>query len=401
MKHIALLTLAVLTSFVFAGSTIAQDYLPLIQKDTISLTQVNLENITSEDFSESIQKVGSAAIDYFLGDNEDVADMKKSLPLISMLAEQVFIANVQPLKDAGVKSIYFVVDQPETADVTLYPYLALPTKDLDETQKKQVREAFSLLNKQIPEGAQFTLKYRLDRHGFYFVMLVPTDLSADEVKAYTKEHFAKLTPVQKPEFTEAFKAIDPSALVSSVTLNVQNDDIAANQLAAIFSEIEAAPNADEFAQALKDSIVKYNELGKKLASHVKYSSSYVSLKNLEIVSNIKANSANDAKEYIAGVNEELIPEVNQTLDKIWEQILTKAEEGGNEISKETLEEAKEQLKKLINIFVQFDVNDSDITWKMNEKFWSDNKETIHGFIDFVKANASNVMPSDTLDFEEL
>lgn len=394
MKHFANWALAVLTSFICAGSLIAQDYAPLIQKDTISITQVNLSNLTSEELVDSIQKIGSAAIDYFMPETDN-SQMKESLPIISMIAEQAFVTNIQPLKEAGAEKIYFVVDQPKDSSVTLYPYLAVPTQDMSDTQKKQLRDAFSLLNKQIPEGSQFTLKYRLDRNGFYFVLLVPTELSTDEVKTYTKKHFAKLNTVQKPEFTAGFEAIDPNAVFSSVSLIAQNDEIVSNQLEKAFAQIDEIPNVDEFSNTLKDVITKLVELSNSMTSHVKYNYSYVSLKNLELVSCAQAKSEKDAEEYITSVNNKLLPTINEMLDKLWEN-LGKADEN---TPKETLEDAKEHIKKLIGVFCQFDVQGTVITWKIDKDFWVDNKATFTEFVNFLKANIPS--ESEEAEFEEL
>lgn len=402
MKRFTLLALSVVTSLVFAGVSFAQDYVPLVQKDTISITKINLANLDSPKLTQTLQTVGSAAVDYFVSDKEKSEETKKALPLVGIIVGQYFGTNIQPLKDAGADSVYFVVDQPEDASVTLYPYIAVPIKGMTDAQKNELRQSFSLLNQQLPQGSQFTLKYRFERNGFFFVLVVPSELTSDEVKAYMKARFTKIVSVDKPEFAEGFKSVDDTAVISGVTLNAQNDEIGQGQLQKIFEQLESSPNAEN-VDVLKETISKYYELGKTFAEHVKYNYWYVSLDKLEIVSNIQAKSAKDAEEYVAGINETLLPEINKTIDSLVETTLNNSEANIDEEAKAAIVEGNEQVKKLLKVFCQFTVKDSVITWKMDEKFWTDNKTTFDEIAKFVKEKLAAVQASEVEEeeFEEL
>ncbi|MBP5622259.1 MAG: hypothetical protein J6X44_09615, partial [Thermoguttaceae bacterium] len=237
MKRFTLVVLALFASFVCTNDIFAQGaYAPLVLKETVSIVRVNLNNINSEKISSTIQKVGTAAVDYFVADGENAKNAKQVIPLAGIIAAQFFGTNVQPIIDAGADEIYFVVEQPEDVNKTLYPYVAVPVKSLSNDQKKELRDAIGDINKQIPEESEFTLKYRFERDGFLFVLIIPSSVSTDEVKAYMKERFTKIATVDNEEFAAGFKAIDSSAFISGVTLNARNDELTKSQLEKVFSQ---------------------------------------------------------------------------------------------------------------------------------------------------------------------
>ncbi len=398
MKRFTLVALALFTSFVFTNALFAQGtYAPLIQKETVSVVRVNLDNVDSTKISSTIQTVGSAAVDYFVADSETATNAKQTIPLVGIIAAQFFGTNVQPIKDAGVGEFFFVVDQPEDASKTLYPYVAFPVNGLSDAQKKDLRSAIGEINKQIPEESEFTLKYRFEREGFLFVLIVPSSVSTDEVKAYMKERFTKIASVDKEEFVNGFKAIDSAAFVSGVTLNAQNEELTKSQLEKVFSQFEENPALAEYADTLKETSLRFNEISKSLMEKVQYNYWYVSLDNLEIVSNIQANSADDAKAYVDAVKDVLLPELNKTLDAVLESTLTSAEDKVADDEKELAQKCMEKVKTLVDVFVQYSIEDSVVSWKMNEKFWVDNKPVFDEIVQFVQ---EEILPKFTSDEDE-
>ena len=398
MKRFTLVALALFTSFVFTNALFAQGaYAPLIQKETVSVVRVNLDNVDSTKISSTIQTVGSAAVDYFVADSETATNAKQTIPLVGIIAAQFFGTNVQPIKDAGVGEFFFVVDQPEDASKTLYPYVAFPVSGLSDAQKKDLRSAIGEINKQIPEESEFTLKYRFEREGFLFVLIVPSSVSTDEVKAYMKERFTKIASVDKEEFVNGFKAIDSGAFVSGVTLNAQNEELTKSQLEKVFSQFEENPALAEYADTLKETSLRFNEISKSLMEKVQYNYWYVSLDNLEIVSNIQANSADDAKAYVDAVKDVLLPELNKTLDAVLESTLTSAEDKVADDEKELAQKCMEKVKTLVDVFVQYSIEDSVVSWKMNEKFWVDNKPVFDEIVQFVQ---EEILPKFTSDEDE-
>lgn len=408
MKRVMLVALLLAASFVFTSAIFAQNgHAPLVQQETISITHVNLNNVDADKLSSTIQKIGNAAVDYFVEDSEQATEAKNSLPLFALIGAQYFTTNVQPLKDAGADDFYFVVDQPEDAGETFYPYLAFPVADLTGDQKKELRDAIRDLNQQIPEGSPFSLKYRFERHGFLFVLIIPESVSIDEVKAYMKDRFTEIATVEKEEFVDGFERIDPTAVISGVTLNAQNDEITENQLEEIFDQLDSNLSLEEeYSDSLKEVIVEFNEIGKSLAEKVLYNYWYISLDNLEMVSNIQAKSANDAEAYVADVNEVLMPKLYETLDGIFEMGLEAADADLDEEEQELTEKVKEllkvkeQLKTVLGTFVQFSVDDSVITWKMDEEFWTDNKPVFDEMIRFFTEEIANQFDEDDVETDE-
>ena len=401
MKRFTLVVLALFASFVCTNAIFAQGaYAPLVLKETVSIVRVNLNNINSEKISSTIQKVGTAAVDYFVADGENAKNAKQVIPLAGIIAAQFFGTNVQPIIDAGADEIYFVVEQPEDVNKTLYPYVAVPVKSLSNDQKKELRDAIGDINKQIPEESEFTLKYRFERDGFLFVLIIPSSVSTDEVKAYMKERFTKIATVDNEEFAAGFKAIDYSAFISGVTLNARNDELTKSQLEKLFSQCEENPALAEYADTFKETSLRFNEISKSLMEKVQYNYWYASLDKLEIVSNIQANSADDAKAYVDAVKNVLMPELNKTLDRVLESALTSTENEVGDEEKELAEKVMEKTKTLIDTFVQYTVEDSVVTWKMDEKFWVDNKPVFDGVVQFVQEEILPKFNSDEGEDEE-
>jgi hypothetical protein len=130
---------------------------------------------------------------------------------------------------------------------------------------------------------------------------------------------------------------------------------------------------------------------------VQYNYWYVSLDNLEIVSNIQANSADDAKAYVDAVKDVLLPELNKTLDAVLESTLTSAEDKVADDEKELAQKCMEKVKTLVDVFVQYSIEDSVVSWKMNEKFWVDNKPVFDEIVQFVQ---EEILPKFTSDEDE-
>jgi hypothetical protein len=125
-----------------------------------------------------------------------------------------------------------------------------------------------------------------------------------------------------------------------------------------------------------------------------------------MVSNIQAKSANDAEAYVADVNEVLMPKLYETLDGIFEMGLEAADADLDEEEQELTEKVKEllkvkeQLKTVLGTFVQFSVDDSVITWKMDEEFWTDNKPVFDEMIRFFTEEIANQFDEDDVETDE-
>ena len=397
MKHFTSLVLSLAATLIFAGAAVAQDdYAPLVQKETISVSRINFDQLNSDQISQKIVKIANSAVDYFVSDKNQATEIKKTVPIASIFIAQAFANYVQPLQDAGVKYAYIVVEQPEDPEETLYPYVAIPVKGLSKEQKDGIREALKTINKNIPEETreQASLKYRFERHDFLFVLLAPADEDADDVKAYMKKHFTKLDTVEKPEFAEGFKAIDPTALFCSVGITVQNDALTDKQIEEALDKLEDNGADEELADTLKNVAEKFAKIGKELASYTKSATFYISAEKEEIVYTIHTNSADDAKKFADTLENTLVKEFVATMN----DTINKATEDSDldDDDKALLAEGQKQFQKLVEVFKKMKVDGANATWKMDAKFWSDNKPVFDEIGAFIK---EKVMPKVNMDVD--
>ena len=406
MKYFARAALALLALFVVGNIANAQtEYESLVRQDSVSITRINLDKLSAEQLSQVVQKVGNAAVDYFVDDKEQKDSVKKLLPIAGIFLSQFFESNVQPFKDAGVKDAYFVVDLPEDPAETYYPYVAFPVASMNEQQKKDLRDAVSNVNKQIPESAEFTLKYRFERNGFLFILVIPKDVDQSVVKEYMKNRFTTIEPAKDPFAKQAFDAIGPNVPLSGVNFKPQNSDFSANQISQLFKQLEGNEIFGD-VEGLKEKVTKLDEVSKKLQEKVQYSYWFVDVDNLEITSVVQANSPDDAKAYLNGIESDVVPLINEIIDAGSKISLGDEDAQLDDSEKDLLLNLCEHVKKLVVVFTKSTVKDSEVVWKLDESFWKENRATFTDFIDFVKKDLlpkvqSDVNVEDLEDLEDL
>lgn len=400
MKRLGISALSILTSFVCACVAYAQnDASGLIQKETVTVVKVDLTKIDSETLSGAVQKIGSAAIDYFVDEADKASEMKETLPFASLLVGQAFSEFVAPVQATGADAVYIVGEQPEEGTEALYPYVAVPTKGMTDAQKKELRDAFANINSKLSNEAPFTLKYRFERNGYFFVLVVPSNLEQSEVKAYIKKRFTKIATVESPAFANGFNVVPSNAIVSGVQRIVVNTDLVAEQLEGAFAQLGAMTGNDDVVSKI-ESIV---EKGSDLAAKVDYNVFYVALDEPEVAVTFKAKSESDAQEYASGMNENFLVAFNAIVDYAVSMAMQTASENGAEGTDEEkakIEELKVEAGNLATLFVNFKAEGDLVTWKMNEKFWVDNKVAIKKFVEFVKGIAPKSDEEADVEAEE-
>ncbi len=400
MKRFALLALAVISAFVLPATTKAQEYAPLIQKETVAVFRLNFDKLDAEQLSSQAITLGNSAVDYFVADTEKAAQLKEAVPLAQVFVAQYFATFVQPLKDANVSNMYFVLDQSDDPDETIYPYIAIATDSLSSDDLEKARSAMKLLNQQLNSA----LKYRFVHNGFFYTLLVPADKDADEVKAYVKERFTELNTVDKPEFKEGFDMADPDAVFTSVALSAKNKELVNTQLENAFAQIDAA-GLEEFGDSIKAFVQQASDLSLKCADLVKFNVCDVNIDKFEVVSRAVAVSDAAAEEYVELVDG-FIDETNDFLDSIFVQAIEMDESA--EVDEEDVKAISESLKEILALFTKFDVDGSTITWKMDGDFWTKNKpvfddfaSTIAGLAEKAGVDVDELDDEDDLDFDEL
>ena len=400
MKSFFRASLALLALFAFCGVVRSQSYESLVQKETVSIVKINLDQIDSQSLAKSIQKIGNGAVDYFLpGNDENATQFKQLVPIAGMFVSQAYSTNVEPLKEAGVKELYVVVDQAKDENEKLYPYVAVPVEGLQKEQKDEIRNALQGFNKMLPQDSQYTLKYRFERSGFIFNLIVPSELSQDDVKAYMKSRFQKIATVEATNFVDGFKAAPAKAALSGVNLKVDNDELAQKQIDDAFAQIEENADADAL-KMFKDSIGSLVNLNEELSQKVKYNYWWVDLQALEVVSVIQANSNDDAKEYVDVVQSKLVAELNSMFDKLASSVADSEDSSVTDDQKELAKKAVEQAKPVVAAFMTCSVDGSKVVWKINEKFWTDNKPVFDEFVRFIREEVLAKMKTDDVDNDE-
>lgn len=391
MKRLVLFALAIVSAFALPSAVKAQEFVPLVQPETTSVTRVNLDKLDSATLTSQTEKIANAALDFFVPDAEQAEEMKQAVPVVKLVLGQYLETYVQPLKDAGVRNFYIIFDKSDDPAEISYPYLAFPTSDLTEDQLSEVRNVMKTINQQVNS----VIKYRFVRNNFFFVMITPAENDdEDEIKAYVKKHFSKLNTVEKAEFTEGFENIDPDAVIATVSLPVYNEEEFTNAVAQVSSLLDATESP--FGDEIIDVLENIGELGAKIQGHVRYATTSVNLDQLEIVQKTYLKSEESAAEWQKLTND-VVDKIFSALSQAAEKALSDKE--FNQIGL-TVEEAKDVLstvEELTRACSATTAEGSAVVWKMNEQFWSDKKPLIKDLTEKINALAAKNSANDEAD----
>lgn len=391
MKRLVLFALAIVSAFALPSAVKAQEFVPLVQPETTSVTRVNLDKLDSATLTSQTEKIANAALDFFVPDAEQAEEMKQAVPVVKLVLGQYLETYVQPLKDAGVRNFYIIFDKSDDPAEISYPYLAFPTSDLTEDQLSEVRNVMKTINQQVNS----VIKYRFVRNNFFFVMITPAENDdEDEIKAYVKKHFSKLNTVEKAEFTEGFENINPDAVIATVSLPVYNEEEFTNAVAQVSSLLDATESP--FGDEIIDVLENIGELGAKIQGHVRYATTSVNLDQLEIVQKTYLKSEESAAEWQKLTND-VVDKIFSALSQAAEKALSDKE--FNQIGV-TVEEAKDLLstvEELTRACSATTAEGSAVVWKMNEQFWSDKKPLIKDLTEKINALAAKNSANDEAD----
>ncbi len=374
MKRLGILALVASAAFFASSFAAAQDdYLPLVQEETISIVRADLSKIDGQQLSKLFQKTAAGVVDAFVQDKEQADQLKQALPLVGMMIAQNVATYVKPLQEVGVKYVYAVIEQPKD-DALLYPYLAIPTKDLSKEQVAKLRDCLKELN----QALNSSIKYRFERNGFMIVLLIPNTVEADEAKAYAKNRFAKFNTVEKPEFAKGFKAGDPNAAFVSVSLSSRNDAMIQKQLDSVATMLDSAEGAEEVAEVVKNSLNEFNALSKEASKCVSFAAVSVNLDAPSVSSKIQAKSADAAKKYVE-LNK---VKAKEAYSKLLAGLLESKTISETPIA-ENVEELESLLNELYDVFSQYEADGDVIALKYDENFFNNSKPTFDKVVAFV------------------
>ena len=391
MKRLVLFALAIVSAFALPSAVKAQEFVPLVQPETTSVTRVNLDKLDSATLTSQAEKIANAALDFFVPDAKQAEEMKQAVPVVKLVLGQYLETYVQPLKDAGVRNFYIIFDKSDDPAEISYPYLAFPTSDLTEDQLSEVRNVMKTINQQVNS----VIKYRFVRNNFFFVMITPAENDdEDEIKAYVKKHFSKLNTVEKAEFTEGFENIDPDAVIATVSLPVYNEEEFTNAVAQVSSRLDATESP--FGDEIIDVLENIGELGAKIQGHVRYATTSVNLDQLEIVQKTYLKSEESAAEWQKLTND-VVDKIFSTLSQAAEKALSDKEFNQIGVTVEEAQDLLSTVEELTRACSATTAEGSAVVWKMNEQFWSDKKPLIKDLTEKINALAAKYSANDEAD----
>ena len=391
MKRLVLFALAIVSAFALPSAVKAQEFVPLVQPETTSVTRVNLDKLDSATLTSQAEKIANAALDFFVPDAEQAEEMKQAVPVVKLVLGQYLETYVQPLKDAGVRNFYIIFDKSDDPAEISYPYLAFPTSDLTEDQLSEVRNVMKTINQQVNS----VIKYRFVRNNFFFVMITPAENDdEDEIKAYVKKHFSKLNTVEKAEFTEGFENIDPDAVIATVSLPVYDEEEFTNAVAQVSSLLDATESP--FGDEIIDVLENIGELGAKIQGHVRYATTSVNLDQLEIVQKTYLKSEESAAEWQKLTND-VVDKIFSTLSQAAEKALSDKEFNQIGVTVEEAQDLLSTVEELTRACSATTAEGSAVVWKMNEQFWSDKKPLIKDLTEKINALAAKYSANDEAD----
>ena len=391
MKRLVLFALAIVSAFALQSTIKAQEFAPLVQPETTSVTRINLDQLDASTLTSQAEKIANAALDLFVPDADQAEEMKQAVPVVKLFLGQYLETYIQPLKDAGVRNFYLIVDKSDAPAEISYPYLAFPTSDLTEDQLSEVRNVMKTINQQVNS----VIKYRFVRNNFFFVMITPAENDdEDEIKAYVKKHFSKLNTVEKAEFTEGFENIDPDAVIATVSLPVYDEEEVTNAVAQVSSLLDAteSPFGDEIIDALEN----IGELGAKVQGHVRYATTSVNLDQLEIVQKTYLKSEESTAEWQKLTND-VLDKFFSTLSQAAEKALSDKEFNQIGVTVEEAQDLLSTVEELTRACSATTAEGSAVVWKMNEQFWSDKKPLIKDLTEKINALAAKYSANDEAD----
>ncbi|MDO5308017.1 MAG: hypothetical protein Q4G03_00765 [Planctomycetia bacterium] len=382
MKSFLAVALAICVSFGMVGRSFAQqEVAPLVHEETTVIMRVNLGSLEADEFTASLQELSTAAIDYFVKDQENAEQLKQLVPLGQMFVEQFFTQYAQPLKDANAKSVYIVIEQSENMAVdTLYPYIAIPTKGMSETDLQDARKALAKLN----DALKSTLKFRFVRNGFLYALITPSYLESEDVKDYTKARFSKPGNADATAFIEGFKNADPEAILNVVTYPNKNTTASIAEAEKSLEELretlsEVDPSFQEVVEQLSQLLEKAVEFQKNNADRIIYGVANFNLKKFEINSKVELKS--DAQSYLDECHA-LSQELKSTILSA-ANVLSKQED--LPVDAATINDIASVINELIDAYTALpQAQDNAIVMKFDRVFWQDNQPTVDKLIKIIQ-----------------
>ncbi len=379
MRKFASYALSFVAAFTMLGTLCAQEYAPLVQKDVTSIVRVNLNKLDPERLGAQVEKLGAAAIDYFAPEMKNADDFKKALPTANLFISRFHKDYVAPLTASGVANVYFFASVSSNGD-SVFPYAAIPIKLLNDDQLDAVRALLKKVNRQVEES----ISYRFERDGFFFLPIIPENVSKSSAQDYVDNYFAKIEAVDPELFVEGFKAVDADdAVISGVSIMNSNHQLLQDQkerLLKVVSDIDDDDD-DDLIVAAKDLLKFTAEFGEKESKLIEYSAWAINVDKLELVSLVQANSRDDAKSYLELVESELLGKINNFIDACERRAVRDIDrdDDRDELNEAEIKTLASAFKELLPILLAYDRDGARLVKKLDGKFFDANKGKLQDF----------------------
>lgn len=281
VKRGALAVLFVLFCGLGTMTFAANDYAPLVGKETLGVAKVDL---TQLDFPKLTKQICDIAKDYlviFVPEKEERDQIQKALPMMVAMFTAQYAGMIEDFKAEGV-STFYIIFTPDQMEISPW-FLAIPVPNKTKDETQGLRDLCSSL-----EDLNIDVRSPFFRHGFVIAPYAASGVEDSEIKAYIRDKFTKLNPVAKPVLEEELAKGDGN-LLTFVTLadEKKTEEIIASLKESGLASLDSKEElVEQFDKHLADLI-------KPMFKDIVSTSYHLNTNNLAFEINIQMKSSTD------------------------------------------------------------------------------------------------------------
>ena len=363
-------TLIILTFLtLFVAPSRGQEYAPLVREGTIGVARINLDNFDMKDFSDAIDNITSASVEYF--------EIECGMRNVRMgMAFMLGIPGMcmKALKEEGAHTLYFIVDVRPDDSTKRFIYFALPSREFNQERFVKRFKAYSLAPPSV----------LLECNGMTCWTFEIPELENSEFCGKTYLETSQI--VKRPELEEAFQTVSSNkSLLTFVapTSSSGGEGLAETVKAVLHYILSFLPDLnvgdlnecdaiEEKEAAFDKFVLSIDEETKRL---LKYYAWNVDISNRSFRITVGANSEQDAERWnqlVEAGKEDLVKEAaHEDVDEF-------ARQCGADVATNLANEAFDDVLKV----VKFERSDSNLSLTFDKAFFLRNRAT------FLKAYAN-------------
>lgn len=341
------------------STSCAQEYAPLIQENTKSITRINLDKFNEEEIGAAIESLVKDVWEYF----EIESDPKLQAMGVTLMAGIVWM-ELKPIKESGVKNVYLVTNESKDGSQKTFVYAAFPSGYISVEELRAKYNA-------VPIALSF-----FERNGMICAPLPMKDETPCTSDLFEELCLASGKIVERPVFEEAFQSVDADeSWASCVVLPSADGKFWRNLVQPVTTKLVNALNLKELddrnaVQGKIDELIdRMQEKDVETPKRIKYSACSFDLTRRELRMAMGANSEEDANEWRRFVEAEEIGFVKDSVSAILDDL---ANRDGFEIIANLSREAFASCADLIEI----DQSGSTVFFTLNEPFFLANRTAL-------------------------